>query len=87
MRQPVPSAGAGRACMGGVAGLAGKHQILAFQHLCALMPHACGMKPCYCMFISTHMGIRSSPAVLRRDGTCGGVSCRLNQRYRFSRKW
>ena len=61
MRQPVPGAGAGRACLGGVADLAGKYQILAFQHLCALMPHACGMKACYCMLISTHMGTRSSP--------------------------
>ena len=61
MRQLVPGAGAGPACMGRAVHARGKCQNLAFQHLCALMPHACGIKACYCMFISTHMGILSSP--------------------------
>ena len=57
----VPGAGAGPACMGRAVHARGKCQNLAFQHMRARMPHACRMKACYCMFISTHMGILSSP--------------------------
>ena len=45
MRQPVPSAGAGRACHGGVAGPAGKHQILVLSGRRVRMIHACTHDP------------------------------------------